>query len=574
VRILDGPNVHLPRPAIQVRLQVDAFMEAGETTFAVWVRDAGGPPNLLAAVANADQAAVAVAVGPPRSTTRAAAVADLVRYVAVRLAKRGGVRNLKVVLAPGWESGELIVAFPWRRLTPAERLARYIAYVLEDLGTSKLSSTLARVTERLNTSPAGERAWVPEPHVPTVGITGTNGKTTTTRMIGNLLVAAGRRAAWNSTDGVYVDGRLVEAGDWAGFGGAGRVLETPSLDVAVLEIARGGILRRGIGVRHLDVAVVTNVTADHLGELGIHDLEDLARAKAAIVAIVRPGGWVVLNAEDPRVLAMRERTHANVCAFSLDPAATGLAEVVAGGGRALTVSDGWLVLRDGSAGPQAVVAHVPIVAISEVPATLGGISRHNLANAMGATGALLALGVEAEQVAVGLRAFVPDADVNPGRLNLWALDGRTVLVDVAHNEDSLDAMLDVARRLVPEGARMHALTGSIGDRPDHVIVRLGELSVQRADVVAFAQKERFLRGRDPAELVELLQHGAKRAGRDEPVPVHDDELVGLAAMLDRTEPGDVVAFAVHAHLGDVNDWLRARGATMARVDELPGRHPA
>ena len=174
-------------------------------------------------------------------------------------------------------------------------------------------------------------------HIPVIAVTGTNGKTTTTRLISHLVSSCGKVPGWSSTDGIVIDGEVVETGDWSGPAVPARVLADPRVQVAVTETARGGILLRGIGVAANDVSVVTNISADHLGTLGVHTLDQLAEVKSVVVRITKPTGWAVLNADDDRVWAMRTVTRARIWAYSLDPDTPRLAEALASGGRAITV---------------------------------------------------------------------------------------------------------------------------------------------------------------------------------------------------------------------------------------------
>src|SRR5207237_9075671 len=182
------------------------------------------------------------------------------------------------------------------------------------------------------------------PAIPVIAVTGTNGKTTTVRLIAHLARAAGHTVAYTTTDGVYRDHELVEAGDYSGFSGAAKALAQPGVDFAVLETARGGILLRGIGTDHNDVAVVTTVTDDHLDQLGIRTIDQLAEVKATITRITRPDGWDVLNADDARVLAMRRQAAGRPWLFSLDPDHPALRTALAEGGRGIAILDGALVV--------------------------------------------------------------------------------------------------------------------------------------------------------------------------------------------------------------------------------------
>src|SRR5438132_1668766 len=207
-------------------------------------------------------------------------------------------------------------------------------------GRRSMARAIAGAVARLRDVPAGPAPTTLSPTIPVIAVTGTNGKTTTVRLIAHLARAAGHSVGYTTTDGVYRDHELVEAGDYSGFSGAAMALAQPGVDVAVLETARGGILLRGIGTDHNDVAVVTNVTEDHLDQYGIRTLDQLAEVKSAITRITRPGGWDVLNADDPRVLAMRRSARGRPWLFSLDPDHPGIRQALADGGRATTVIDG------------------------------------------------------------------------------------------------------------------------------------------------------------------------------------------------------------------------------------------
>jgi cyanophycin synthetase len=374
---------------------------------------------------------------------------------------------------------------------------------------------------------------------------------------------AGLHVGWSNTDGIYLDGELVEEGDWSGPGGAARVLAQPGVQLAVLETARGGILRRGVGVAHNDVAVVTNISADHLGLGGIHTLDQLAEVKATIVRITRSGGWVVLNADDPRTLAMRRLSRARPFVFGLDPDAPGLREAQTEGGRAATVLDGDLVVLTRGR----VERLLPVL---DVPVTLAGLASFNVANALAAAAAGIAIGLPTEAVLEGLRGFRPDPGQNPGRMNILDLDGRAVIVDMAHNEASLLALLEVARGLRLPGGRVLASVGTAGDRSDELIRSLGELAARGADRVVIGEKHRYLRGRDPEELVGLLREGAATVGMTD-LPAHPSELAGCQALAGESGPGDVLALMAPAERAEILAWLEGQGATLLDPDRLRAR---
>src|SRR5205809_818055 len=290
-----------------------------------------------------------------------------------------------------------------------------------------------------------------------IAVTGTSGQTTTVRLVAHLVRTAGRSVGYTTTDGVYRDDDLVEAGDYSGFGGAGMALAQPGIAVAVLETARGGILLRGIGTDHNDVAVVTNVTADHLDQYGIRTLDQLAEVKATITRITRPDGWDVLNADDPRVLAMRRQASGHPWLFSLDADHPAIRGTLAEGGRAISVLDGALIIMS----PRRPVHR--LLPVEEVPVTLAGISSHNVSNAMAAAAAALGADLPEDAVVDGLRSFVLDPDHNPGRANVFDVDGRVVVIDYAHNEDGLRGLLEICQGLRLRGARVFLSFGAAGD---------------------------------------------------------------------------------------------------------------
>ncbi|MEO8827811.1 tetratricopeptide repeat protein, partial [Lapillicoccus sp.] len=419
---------------------------------------------------------------------------------------------------------------------------------------------LTAIAEGIRSEPPGSASAVTTPSVPVVSVTGTNGKTTTTRLIAHIAMTAGLRTAWSSTSGVVVMGETVEAGDFSGPAGARAVLETPGLEVGVLETARGGMLLRGMGVASNNVSVVTNVTADHLGLQGIDTLDQLAEVKAIVTTVTKADGWVVLNGEDPRVWSMRHRIKARPWAFSVDPDAPALRESIGVGGRGVTVLDGEIVVLTPNADPDRLVK------IVDVPVTLFGLSRYNTANALAAAAAALGLGMPRAAVVEGLRTFAPDPVLNEGRLNTYSLPLETggsasVILDMAHNEASLEALLEVAHGLRAPGARVHVGLGGTGDRPDEALEGLGEIAGKGSDHVILAHKPKYLRGRTVEDIDELLRAGLSRVGVTE-VESYAGEMEGIEGLLPTLADGDVVAFMCHDQLPAVQEWLGGRGATV------------
>lgn len=407
----------------------------------------------------------------------------------------------------------------------------------------------------------GSRGWprvalplamdVPWPRlhdIPTVLVTGSNGKTTTARLLAAMATAAGRVAGCCSTEGVSVGGATVLAGDYAGPAGARAVLRHPAVQFAVLETARGGILRRGLAVRRADAAVVTNVSADHLGEYGIGTVADIAEAKLAVAHTLRgnPAGTLVLNAGDGVLMAVAARLpqvqalHAagRVALFARDADAPALAALRAAGGSSCGVRGGHLVLqRGGTVDDLGPLTHMPL--------TLGGAAAFNLDNIAAAVLVATAAGLPVDAVRHTLGNFGAQPQDNPGRLERWTHHGATVLVDYAHNPDGLAQLLGVARALQPR--RLGLLLGQAGNRDDGAITELARVAAAAApDHVVLKELPLMLRGRAPGAVPALLAAGLRGAGLAAArIAQVDDETAAALALLAWAQPGDVVVLPLH-----------------------------
>lgn len=529
------------------------------------------PPGPPASYHAAELVELRVLDGPNRFTTRPAVKLEFVAPepgVAAEIGRQAGttVRSLhaslgmpapRLVLRGSVDDRRATVAYPWRRRTISQAIGTAAARVA--LGRS----SEARELPALRAVALGPLPAVVAPRVPVVAVTGTNGKSTTTRLVAHIAAAAGETVGMTNSDGIYLDGELVEKGDWTGFGGAGRVLAEPRVTLAVLETARGGILLRGIGYDHNDVGVVTNVSADHLGLQGIDTLDELAEVKGAIVRITRPGGWAVLNADDPRVWRLRRETRARWFPFSLDPRSSAIESALDRGGRAAALERDWLILRRPGRRP------LRLAPVAELPVTFGGLSRYNIANALAAAAACDALGIGPEAIGAGLRSFAGDAAANPGRLNLYERNRVLVLVDFAHNEAGLAGLLEVCRTLAGRGhGAVRLALGTAGDRTDAILRRLGELAGAGAEEVVIAEKERYLRGRDRDEMNEILRAGVRAGGYPHEVPTFGGEEEALRGLVAHASRGDVVAVMCHAERDAVLAWLASSGYRPVRPARL------
>jgi UDP-N-acetylmuramyl tripeptide synthase len=404
--------------------------------------------------------------------------------------------------------------------------------------------------------------------VPLALVTGSNGKTTTTRIVAAALRAAGHVVGTSSTDGVRVAGAgadaELEAGDWAGPGGARLVLRDPRVTAAVLETARGGVLRRGLAVRRADAACVTNIAADHFGEYGVRTLDDLADAKLVVArALEATRGPLVLSADDPTLRGRAARLAAApypVCwtvARADDPAAHELvAAHAAAGGRACRVRDGVVEWHDGG-------AWHTVAAVADVPLADGGRAPHNLANAVTAVALAASLGAPLAAVAAALRAFGRDAADNPGRLELVQVGDVAALVDYAHNPAGLTALLDAAGAL--PAARRLLVLGQAGDRDDEALADLARAAWAHGSVDRVLLKEvpAMQRGRAPGEVPGVLRRALTDAGAPpaavEPA-VAPDEGDAVRRALAWARPGDLLVLPLHVERAALVAWLRALGA--------------
>ena len=564
LRVLEGPNLYFTKPAVKVRLGLQALAALSPSAMRAVCREVG-----------LDRAQV----GAADSGQRQRALLRVTERALRTLAADSGVRRLGVRVRPGGDPTEVVAAFVWRHRGRSEQLGRSLAEVLDGVATGgRLTELVAAQRDALTAALGGPPPRVITPRIPVASITGTNGKTTTTRLLAHLGMTAGLTTAWSSTDGVVAMGAMVEPGDYSGPAGARAVLETPGVQLGILETARGGMLLKGLGVTHNDVSVVTNVSADHLGMQGIDTVDQLAEVKAIVTKVTRPRGWSVLNGDDPRVWAMRTGTRARPWVFTLDPASPAIREALSVGGRAITVLDDHVTVLSADAVPDRLV---PVL---DLPMTLSGLSVHNVANALAGAAAGLALGLPREAVVAGLRSFAPDDVLNPGRMNTYSVPVEggevTVIVDLAHDEAGLEALLDVCRGLVAPGGRVHLGLGTAGDRTDEILQALGEIAGARADHIVAAHKTRYLRGRTVQDMEAQLRIGLARSGVAD-IASYLTELEGLQACVQAATDGDVAAIMCHADRELIAEWIGAAGGRAdtavdirRKVIRARGEHPA
>ncbi|MEJ7651008.1 MAG: Mur ligase family protein [Nakamurella sp.] len=549
VRLLTGANLYFTRPTVKLTLDASVALNADADTVVHWqqaLRMHGVP------------------VGMASSEARAEGVAEMAATLVRRAA--AAVRSRIPAVAHPADDDTVVVAFPFRNTGTAQAFAEEVARAFGAIAAgTRVRIALARVAPALAGNDPGDRVAPIRPHIPVVAVTGTNGKTTTTRLIAHLVRAGGRTPGWSSTDGIFIDGACVEDGDWSGPGGAARVLADPAVQVAVTETARGGILLRGLGTASNDVSVVTNVSADHLGHLGVHTVEQLAEVKSVIVRVTKPTGWCVLNADDPLVLGMRRFTRARPWFYSPDPDNPVLHEALDAGGRVMTVIDGEMVVLARGSDP------VRIIPVTDIPLTMAGASRVNIQNALAAAAAALAIGVRREHVRAGLATFAADAEHNAGRLNTYLLGDTAIVLDLAHNEASLDSLLEVADRLRRPGGTLAVVTSTAGDRSDEAIHAMGAMAATRTDRIVIAGKAKYQRGRSAGEMEQVWASGAAEAGVTD-VERADDEVTALRTLLDSALPvGSAIAVCTLEQRAEMSEEIVRRGGHEATPAEIAAR---
>jgi cyanophycin synthetase len=365
--------------------------------------------------------------------------------------------------------------------------------------------------------------------IPVVAVTGTNGKTTTVRLIAHLLGASGLRTGMTNTDGVYIQGRRIDSGDCSGPRSARNVLLHPDVDAAVFETARGGLLREGLAYDRCQVAVVTNIGAgDHLGLNYITTLEDLAVLKRVIVQNVADNGMAVLNAADPLVAAMADNTRGDVTFFAQDSASEVLAMHRATGKRVVFVEDGFVVAAQGKQEYK--------LALAEVPITRGGKVGFQVENVMAAVAAAWAVGVSWDAMRAGLATFVGESDNAPGRFNVFDYKGATVIADYGHNPDAINALVQAVEAM-PAKRRSVVISGA-GDRRDEDIRQQTQILGGAFDDVLLYQ-DQCQRGRADGEVIGLLRQGLAGATRTSYSAEITGEFLAIDTALARLSPGDL-----------------------------------
>ena len=378
--------------------------------------------------------------------------------------------------------------------------------------------------------------------IPIIAVTGTNGKTTTTRLIAHIAKSAGKKVGYTTSDGVYIQNQLMMKGDCTGPISSAFVLKDPTVDFAVLECARGGILKAGLAFQNCEVAVVTNVAADHIGLGGINTVEAMAKVKAVVPETVFPHGYAVLNADDDRVYKMKNDLKCNIALFSMDENNPRIKEHAAKNGLSCVYENGFVTLMKGS-------WKIRVLDAKKIPLTFEAKAVHNINNCLPAVLATyLYRDISIEDIRTGLQTFIPSESLTPGRLNFFNFKNFTMLADFAHNPHGLKLLCDFVSKL-DYPSKIGVISGT-GDRRDEDIRELGAISAQYFDEIII-RCDKNLRGRTAEEIIELLKEGISSVNPDIPLMIIPNEDQALDYIYENPKQGalytimcDVVARAL------------------------------
>ncbi|NCF72434.1 MAG: Mur ligase [Gammaproteobacteria bacterium] len=400
-----------------------------------------------------------------------------------------------------------------------------------------------------------ELDWDSHHDVPIGLVTGTNGKTTTVRLATHIVRAHGLNVGLSSTDWIAVNDRVIERGDWSGPGGARAVLREQDVDVAILESARGGLLRRGLGVDRANAALITNIAEDHLGDFGSQNLDELLNIKWILSRAVRESGTLILNADDHLLRGKAPEFDGTLVWFSLDAHNDLIKSAVDTGDLCFFLEGDVLCMAEAGGKERICLA-------SEIPITMDGAARHNISNSLAAAALTFCLGMPLDAIATGLKTMVQDE--NPGRCNIHDVGDVKVLIDFAHNPAAMNALFDMATAIP---AHRRALCfGQAGDRPDALIREMTrDASAIGLDQVMISELAAYHRGREHGDVFAVISDELQQCGMSaSQIGHHEEEIESFMAALDWAQPGDLVIMLALSGAAPIQERLRELGAVQSR----------
>jgi len=366
--------------------------------------------------------------------------------------------------------------------------------------------------------------------IPIIAVTGTNGKTTTTRLLAHIVKNNGYKVGFTTSDGIYIQNHMMEKGDTTGPLSAEYILKDPTVEFAVLETARGGILRSGLGFSRCDIAIITNIQEDHLGLADIHTLDDLARVKSVVVRSVKKDGWAILNAEDEQCLKIANELSCNIAYFSMDENNPTVQKFAKEGKIVAVYENGFITIKKGE-------WKIRVERATHVPLTLGGKAKFMIANALAATLASYLWGFKTEDISLSLQTFIPSAAQTPGRMNIFDFKKFKVLIDFAHNPAGYRGVEEYLATV--EASKKIGIIAGVGDRRDEDIRECATIAARMFDHIIIRQ-EKHLRGRTEEEIIGLIMDGINASGRNVTHEIITKEVEAIKHAINSAQEGTFI----------------------------------
>jgi cyanophycin synthetase len=366
--------------------------------------------------------------------------------------------------------------------------------------------------------------------IPIIAVTGTNGKTTTTRLIAHIVKNNGYKVGFTTSDGIYVQNHMMEKGDTTGPVSAEYILKDPTVEFAILETARGGILRSGLGFSRCDIGIITNIQEDHLGLSDIHTLDDLARVKATVVRSIKKDGWAILNAEDDQCIKIANELNCNIAYFAMDENHPRMVQFAKEGKIVAVYENGYITIKKGE-------WKIRVERATHVPLTLGGKAKFMIANVLAATLAAYLQGFKTEDISLSLQTFIPSAAQTPGRMNIFEFKKFKVLIDFAHNPAGYRGVEEYLSSV--EATKKIGIIAGVGDRRDEDIKECGLIAGRMFDHIIIRQ-EKYLRGRTEQEIIDIILSGINESGRKVTYEVIPLETEAIKHAIDHAENGSYI----------------------------------
>ncbi|MFE3869470.1 cyanophycin synthetase [Flavobacterium sp. LS2P90] len=366
--------------------------------------------------------------------------------------------------------------------------------------------------------------------IPIIAVTGTNGKTTTTRLLAHIVKNNGFKVGFTTSDGIYIQNHMMEKGDTTGPLSAEYILRDPTVEFAVLETARGGILRSGLGFSLCDIGIITNIQEDHLGLSDIHTLDDLARVKATVVKSIKKSGWAVLNGDDEHCVKLGQDLNCNVAYFSLDEDSDFIKKLCAEGKTVAVYENGYITIKKGE-------WKIRIERATHVPLTLGGKAKFMIANVLAATLASYLWGFKTEDISLSLQTFIPSAAQTPGRMNIFEFKKFKVLIDFAHNPSGYKGVEEFLQSV--DATKKIGIIAGVGDRRDEDIRECATIAARMFDHIIIRQ-EKYLRGRTEDEIINLILEGIKTSGKTVTYEIIPKETEAIKHAINCAEEGSFI----------------------------------